>query len=310
MCLRELLHVFGDAAAARVLEVHDPGELFRGNAVRIVDVPVGVGHGDGLGAKLVEFFNSVLGHVAGAGHQAYLALQVVVAGGKHVLGEVNAAVAGRFRTDQGTAPVEALAGENAGEFIADSLVLSEKVADFAAAYADVPGGNVRIRTDVALKLRHEALAEAHHFIVAFALGVEVGAALAAAHGKSGEGVFENLFKAQEFEDAQIHAGMEAEAALVRSDGAVEFHAVSAVHLDLPLVVDPRHAEQDGSFRFNDPFQNRVIFVLGIRGQDRFDRAEHFLNSLDEFFFVTVLGSDQVEYALGICLCHLSVLYLG
>ena len=53
-----------------------------------------------------------------------------------------------------------------------------------------------------VQLRHEALAEAHDFIVALALGVEVGAALAAADGQAGEGVFENLLKAQELEDAQ------------------------------------------------------------------------------------------------------------
>ena len=98
--------------------------------------------------------------------------------------------------------------------------------------------------------------------------------------------------------------MEAEAALVRSDGAVEFHTVPAVHLNLALVIDPRHAEQDGSFRFHDPFQNRVVFILGIRGQNRFNCAEHFLNGLDEFFFVAMLGLNQVEHALGICLCHL------
>ena len=42
-------------------------------------------------------------------------LQIVVAGGEYVLGEVHAAVAGGFRTDEGTAPVQALAGENAGD---------------------------------------------------------------------------------------------------------------------------------------------------------------------------------------------------
>lgn len=97
--------------------------------------------------------------------------------------------------------------------------------------------------------------------------------------------------------------MEAEAALVWSDGAVEFHTVSAVHLNLALVIDPRHAEQDGSFRFHDPFQNRVVFILGIRSQNRFDRAEHFLNGLDEFFSWLCLAltksSTRWEYVCAI-----------
>ena len=63
------------------------------------------------------------------------------------------------------------------------------------------GGTINV-IDV-YKRQHEALAEGHNLAVALALGVEVAAALAAADGQAGEGVFEDLLKAQELDDALI-----------------------------------------------------------------------------------------------------------
>ena len=41
---------------------------------------------------------------------------------------------------------------------------------------------------------------------------------------------QHLLEAQELDDGEGDAGVEAEAALVRPDGAVELHPVPAVHL--------------------------------------------------------------------------------
>ena len=46
-----------------------------------------------------------------------------------------------------------------------------------------------------IHIRHEGLAETHDFGIGFALGVKVGAALSAAHGQAGEGIFEALLEA-------------------------------------------------------------------------------------------------------------------
>ncbi len=70
---------------------------------------------------------------------------------------------------------------------------------------------------------HKALAEAHDLAVGFALGVKVAAALAAADGQAGQGVLEDLFKAQELDDALVDRGVEPQPALVGADGAVELH---------------------------------------------------------------------------------------
>lgn len=303
LSLRELFYVFGDTTATVVLQVHDPGKFFRVDAIGIVDEAAGIGQGYGLGSKLVELFNRVLGDIAGTGYKANLALKIVVAGSKHVLCEVHAAVARGFRTDQGTAPVQALAGQHACELVAETLVLAEHIADFAATDADVTSGNVCVGADVASEFGHEALAETHYFIGALALRIEVGAAFAAAHGQSGEGVLENLFEAKELQNAKVHARVETEAALVWPDCAVELDAVTAVHLHIALVINPRHTENDGAFRLNDTFQNGVGFIFRRRSKDGVDRIEDFLYCLKEFRFMRVLRTDVFQNALRIGLGH-------
>jgi hypothetical protein len=58
-----------------------------------------------------------------------------------------------------------------------------------------------------MKLCHKALAECHHFPVRLALGIKIRTALAAADWKPGQGIFKNLFKAKEFDNTKIYAGM-------------------------------------------------------------------------------------------------------
>ena len=300
----EVLGVLADAAAAHVLELHDPSELLGVDALRVEDVAVGVGHGHDLGAELVELLDEVLGHVAGTGDHADLALQVIVLGSKHLLCEVDAAVTGRLRADERAAPVEGLAGEHARELIAQTLVLAEEVADLATAHTDVAGGHVGVRADVALQLRHEALAETHHLHVALTLGVEVGTALAAAHGERGEGVLEDLLEAEELEDTQVDGGVESQAALVGPDGAVELNAETAVDADVALVILPRHAEDDGTLRLGDALKNAVVFVLLVSGENGSDGGDNLLNGLQELRLAGVFGANLLQYSgciIGHCL---------
>src|SRR5208337_2569362 len=163
-------------------------------------------------------------------------------------------IAGGFGTNQRTAPAQALAGQDAGEFIAQPLVLAEQETDLASAHADVAGGNVGVRSDVALQFGHEALAETHHFVVTLALGIEIAAALAAAHGQRGERVLEHLFKRQELQDAKVDRGMEAQPALVGADGAVHLDAETAVDLNVALIVEPGNAEHEDALWLDNPLQ--------------------------------------------------------
>ncbi|MNZ82402.1 hypothetical protein D3C78_1010990 [compost metagenome] len=160
--------------------------------------------------------------------------------------------------------------------------MAEHEADLAGAHTDVTGRHVQVGADVAVQLAHEGLAEAHHFGVALALGVEVRAALAAAHGQRGEGVLEYLFEGQELEHTQVYRGVETQAALVGADGTAHLDAVAAVDLNLALVIDPRHAEQHRALGFDHALENAGLQVVWVGFEERPKAAQHFFHRLVEF----------------------------
>ena len=179
---------------------------------------------------------------------------------------------------------ESLAGEHA-VFVraADLLVRAEKIADLSAAHAHIAGGHVHVGTDVAVKLGHETVAEAHYLGVGLPCRIEVAAALAAAHGQSGERILERLLEGEELHHRKIDVGLEAQSALVRSDGVVELHPETAVDVVGALVVKPRHAEYYLPVWLDQSFQNAVAaekFLVFLHGGS--ERAEHFAHGLHEF----------------------------
>jgi hypothetical protein len=150
---------------------------------------------------------------------------------------------------------------------------------------------------VAEQLGHEALAKTHHFVVRLALGVEVRTALAAAHGQGGERVLEHLLEAEELENGDVHARVQAQAALVGADCAVEFDAVAAVHLNLALVVDPGHAEHQLTLRLYHSLKDLVLFVLRITIQSRLQRLEHLGHCLMELRLPGIPLLHQIDHSL-------------
>ena len=130
---------------------------------------------------------------------------------------------------------------------------------------------------MAVELVHEALAEAHDLHVAFALGIKIAAALGTADGQTRQRIFQRLFKGQKFHGVERHRGMQAQAALVRADGAAALHAVAAIYLNPARVVDPRHAEGDHALRLHKHVQHTVFYVFRMRvhhGLDGFQHAAH------------------------------------
>ena len=86
--------------------------------------------------------------------------------------------------------------------------------------------------------------------------------------------------------------MEAQTALVGSDGAVELDAVAVVHLNLTLVVHPRNPEQNGALGGGQTLQQSVpavsILVFLNYGAQRF---QNFIDRLIEFGLVGILLFD-------------------
>ena len=114
-----------------------------------------------------------------------------------------------------------------------------------------------------VQLVHKSLAEAHHLGLAFALGVKVRAALAAAHGQAGQAVLKGLLKAQKFDDRQIHRGVKTQAAFVGAQCAAVLQAVAVVHHHFALIVHPRHAEHHGALGFHHAAQHIQLLIAGI-----------------------------------------------
>ena len=291
----DLVGIFLDTSAVAELDVLDDVEL---DALGIVDVTVGIAQSNDLCAESLSFFSGEDGNVAGTGDDDGLALEAVLLHAlEHFLGEVAQTVAGGFRAGKASAVGKALAGEDAGvETVGDALVFSEEIADLAAANADVAGGNVGELADVAIELMHEALAETHDLGIGFALGVEIGAALAAAHGEGGQAVFEDLLEAKELDDGGAHCRMEAKAALVRPNGGVELDAVAAVDVELALVVIPGDTELNETLRLDERVYDAALFIAGIGLDQRLKAFEDFLNGLEKFGLVGIALFDVGVYA--------------
>ena len=157
------------------------------------------------------------------------------------------------------------------------------------------------------QLGHKALTEPHDLVIALALGIEVGTALSAAHGKTGKAVLEDLLKAQELEDGQVHGRMEPQAPLVRPNGGAELNPIAPVDLDLPLVVHPRHPEGNHPFRLHKGFNNAFLLVFGTPFNNLVQALQNLQNGLMEFALVGVTGCNLRVNALQIiALQHIKI----
>src|SRR5690606_5908185 len=154
--------------------------------------------------------------------------------------------------------------------------------------------DIRVLTEVAVQLRHERLAEAHHLGLGTPLRVEVGPALGAADGHAGEGVLEDLLEAQELDDAEVHRRVEAEPALVRPESRIELDAEAPVELDSTRVVGPRHAEDNLALRLAQPPDDLRVGVLGMLVDDRAEALEDLAHGLVELSFTGIPAYDFLE----------------
>ena len=231
----------------------------------------------------------VLSNVARTRDADGLASDFVVLCSEHFLSEVNNAVACCLGTDERATPAKTLAGKNAGELVAQPLVLTEEETNLTTACSYVACGNVGVCADVLGEFSHEALAETHYLVVGLAFGVEVRTALATAHGECCEGVFEYLLESEEFQDAEVNSRVETEAAFVRSDCAVHLDAETTVDLDFALVVNPRNTEHDYALRLYHALEDFALLVLGVFVDVVHERFYNLLDSLVELGLTGILG---------------------
>ena len=286
------LFVLGNSSALNFFDFFDGDYV---DSVRVVNISVRVGAGDDFRAELLRFLNRVSCHVSGAAHRYDFILQADIFCVQHIFDEVQKSVAGRFRSRQTSAVSQTFSGENRRVVcVTDSLVLSEKVADFTSAHADVAGRNVNMRTDVTIKFSHERLTKSHNLVVGFSFRIKIGAAFAAADGKTRQGIFENLLERKEFQNTEVDARMKTQAAFVRSDCRIHLHAVAAIDVSYIFIVLPSHAESYDAIRLNHAFQHFFRFVLRILFEERDNRSQNFFNRVVKFHLVGVTLFNQCE----------------
>ena len=162
---------------------------------------------------------------------------------------------------------------------------------------------------MAIELCHKALAETHDLVVRFALGIEIRTALAAADGKTGQAVLENLLKSKELDNRKIYRRMQSQTTLVRSDCGVELYSVASVDLYLAVVVHPGHTEHDHSLRLNDSLDDALLLQLRICGHYRLQRLQHFAGCLQELLLLCVAAYQSVVNTLQITTLKIHLLSL-
>ena len=131
------------------------------------------------------------------------------------------------------------------------------------------------------------------------MGVKVGAALAAAHGEGGQGVFEDLLEAEELDDGQVDRRVEAQTALVGADRGVELHTVATVDLNLAVVIDPGNAEDDDALGLDEALHEAGFFPLGVLVDDMLEALKDFINGLKELGLVGMILLKVCEDAVQI-----------
>jgi hypothetical protein len=147
---------------------------------------------------------------------------------------------------------------------------------------------------VSVQLGHEGLAESHDFRIGLAVRIKVGAAFAAADRQTGQAVLEDLFKAEELDDARIDVRSKSQTAFVGSDCTVEFISVALVDLDFAVVVNPDNAEGDSSFGLGQSFEQSSLFIFGVLVDDRLQGSQYFFYGLVKFDFARVLLFAQIN----------------
>jgi hypothetical protein len=78
--------------------------------------------------------------------------------------------------------------------------------------------------------------------------------------------------------------VEPESSLEGTQSTVELDTVPAVYLHGTGVIDPRDAEHDLAFGFDEPVEDAGLDVLRMPYQDRLEVGEHFVDGLMEHCF--------------------------
>ena len=104
---------------------------------------------------------------------------------------------------------------------------------------------------------------------------------------------------QELHDAGIHVGLEAQAALVGAESAVELAAIADVGVGLAGVVGPHNTEGEHTLGLNQTAQQVHGLILGVSRDDGVQGGQNLFHGLDELGLVAVLFLNGLNNAFDV-----------
>ena len=281
-----------DTCATNFLDLLDRYEI---NAVRIVDVAIRVGAGHDLRPKLLCLLNRIDRNVARAGDDDRLAREVDALRRKHILHEVQQTVPRCLRTRKAAPVVRTLARQNTRIIrVTDALVLTEEIANLTPADTDIARRDIHVRPNVAIELRHKALAEVHDLVIAASMRVKIRSALASADRQSRQRILEHLLKGKELQDVERDTRMKTQTSLIRAKRTRHLHAIAAIDLNLAIVIHPRHTERDDAVCLNHALKDLVLLVLWMLLQKGDDRCQNLGDRVFEMRLIGIALRYQIQ----------------
>jgi hypothetical protein len=82
--------------------------------------------------------------------------------------------------------------------------------------------------------------------------------------------------------------MKTQPSFVGADRAVHLNTKPAIDMKIALIVPPRNAKHDHSFRLNDALQNFLVPIFGVLFENNRKRVDYFLHCLMKLRFGRVL----------------------
>ena len=140
--------------------------------------------------------------------------------------------------------------------------------------------------------------------------IKIRATLTTAHGYSGKGILEDLFKSKELENTEIYGGMKSQSTFVGAYGTIELHSKTLIHMNLTIIVFPCYSEHNDTLWFYDSLKDLVLHVFWILLNHRYKSVQHLSYCLMEFWLCWIFLLHFFNHIFYIFLCvHISHLIL-
>ena len=183
------------------------------------------------------------------------------------------------------------------------LVHAVEETNLASANTDVTSGYILIRADATPELEHKGLTETHDFCIGFTHRIKIRTAFCATHRERRQRVFKGLLETEELQHRRSHSSMKTQTAFVRTDGAIELHAVTEVGLHFALIINPCHAEGEDTIRLDHALHDLRSLKLGVLVIHLFNRLEHLLYGLQVLCLTRMFRSQTLHNVLYFhCFC--------